>query len=56
MLILCPNFLTGSNEMDTETSELRSLLLVLTNPHFTFHLHIKPQLKADTCYPSRPEN
>lgn len=56
MLILCPNFLTGSNEMDTETSELRSLLLLLTTSHFTFHLHIKTPLKAETCCPSRPEN
>lgn len=55
ILILFPNFLTGSNEMDTETSELRSLLLLVTT-YFTFHLQIKIQLKADICCPSSPES
>lgn len=53
MLILFPNSLTGSNEMDTETSELTSLV---TTSYFTFHLQIKIQLKADICCPSSSEN
>lgn len=47
MLIFCPNFLTGSDEMYTEKSELRSLLLLVTTCYFVFHSQIKTQFKAE---------
>lgn len=45
MLILFPNFLTGSNEMDTEIAELKSLLLLVTTSYLPFIYKSKHNLR-----------
>lgn len=42
MLILCPNFLTCSDEMDIKIETKPSLYVVIT-PYFSFHFKIKTQ-------------